>query len=340
MTVCEPRAATVGAPRRYRHAPNQSQQLEEEDGDSINEIADRAIHYNDFDLVTKQNAQRVIARIREVQREATEKYDYELADLAETALNRTVRVKTQRTVEEINTAETEDMENKLEATRNDLGYLREHWQAVLQAAARQRDEDLAQLESEQREELSQFDANVEEGELPVQFRKMSPEFLQLKRKQRAMIASKRYLDAKEIKREVDDLEQRELKRNRERFKEKSEADRRELVRRQQEKLEARRTVWARRINEIQKQARYEIGHAQRSANHLEGKINEREQMLETAAMIIRGETAKPRGLKQGTRASQFATSEQLMFRQRAMINKFTYSKVFVPKVRKTPKTAR
>ena len=338
MTICEPRAATGGAPRRYRRprAPEE----EEEDGDPIGSIAERAMN-NDFDLVTQQNAPRVIARLKQIQKEATEKYDYETADLAETALNRTVRVKTQRAAEEINSVETEEMADKLEATRSDLEYLREHWRAILQAACEQRDDEIAKLQTEHENELEEFDANVEEGELPLQFRKMSPEFLQLKRKQQALISSKRYLDAKEIKRQADELEQKEMKKNYERFREKSEVDRRELVKRQQEKMEAKQVSWERKIREIQKQARYEIGHAQRCAAHLEGRITQREQMLETAAMIIRGETAttKTRGVK-GPRASQFATSEQLMFRQRAMINRFTYSKVFVPKMRKTPKTAR
>ena len=350
--ISEPRSAkTSGAPRR-KYARQES--VHDEDNEpSLEEITTRALEDSDFDLVTQENAQQVMARLRAIQKEAMANCDYEKADLAEIALRKVAQVKTQRAIETINNAETEDMEDKLMATNNDLDYLKQHWRDILISACTQRDEELDEIARANRQELKEFDNQVNYAELPLQFRKMSPEYLQLRRRQKAMIASKRYMDAKEVKREADAMEKKELDKNYERFRLKAEADRKELIKKQQEKMDARSMNWERKIAEIRKQAKFEVDHAQRCADHLQGRINEREQLIWSTAAVIQGgndpammsRSMKARSVRSGAidkRRMPTANSDQLMFRQRAMINKFTYSKVFKPgsKPGSKPRTAR
>lgn len=342
--ICEPRGRTAAAPRRKVVVQEHEEDEPEVLDNSIEAIALRAVENDDFDGVTTANFGQIIIEIRAIQKRAMDEYDYERAEAAENAIKKTEKVKTLKTMESINTAETEDMCCQLEATRNDLEYLREHWNALLRSACERRDEELTQMRQDQANELNAFDENVESGELPIQYRKMSPEYLQLRRRQKAMVSSKRYIEAKEMKQMADELEQKELQSNYERYRTKMDAERRELVKKHQEKYDIKQMIWKRNIHAIQKQADYEIGHAKKSAEHIEDKITQREIFAVTAGFGSQDEPVTSRSTvvtKQSKRQQpSAATSAQIMFRQRAMINKFQYSKVFIPRTKRAPKTAR
>lgn len=343
--ICEPRGKTAAAPRRKMAVQNRGEN--EAEDNSIHAIALRAVEKDDYESVTAANFAQIILELRSIQHKAMNEYDYERAEAAENAIKKTEKVKTLKTMESINTAETEDMCSQLEATRSDLEYLREHWNALLKSACERRDEELAQLREEQMDELQAFDEMVDSGELPIQYRKMSPEYLQMRRRQKAMVSSKRYIEAKEMKQMADALEEKELQSNYERYRTKMDAERREMVKKHEEKYDIKSSIWKRNIYSIQKQADYEIGHAKKSAAHIEDKISQREIFAATAGFgpqpdeSVMSRSTTLGGTKQGKRQQQpAATSAQMMFRQRAMINKFTYSKVFVPRAKKVPKTAR
>jgi hypothetical protein len=154
-----------------------------------------------------------------------------------------------------------------------------------------------------------------------------------------MVASKRYIEAKVIKDEADRLEAKENESNRARFREKSAADRKEMVTKQQEKLSIRAQNWNRTIQEMERIAGAELGQIMKSIEHLEARIDEKEEFARSAGWVEPDRDIQPTRNPRGKTTGDGFSSYSQMFRQRRIINKMVYSRGTGPKVR-VPKTAR
>jgi hypothetical protein len=228
------------------------------------------------------------------------------------------------------TARVEEISDQLSAIRDDLTYLRTHWRDVLLQAGEKRDEDLEQLRQTHQRELEEFDRCVREG-IPVHYRTRAPYLLHMRRRQRAMVASKRYVEATMVKDEADLIKEREMAENWAKWLERAEAEKKWMKKRHEEKFFVREATWNRELQEMQRIAEREILHCMRSTEHLKGKISEREQfavdvgwMQPEDAMASAGVTLRARTLK--------PTEPTQVFKQKRLVNKLLYSLVCRPKM--------
>jgi hypothetical protein len=299
-------------------------------------VIDR-VSRGDYEAITSGNARPVIIRLRAMQVDALSRGDYDEADNLELFIGRANHVYTTHAAEQLNSAQKEDLNNQLCVARQELAYFQAHWRTVFRNASQRRVDDLGELQRQNEEDLAAFDEEVATSETPVRFRRFSMELLQLRRRQKAMVASKRYIEAKAIKDEADRREAKENVENHERYLAKAAADRAEMIKKQDERLYVRDQNWIRSLHEIQNIGSVEVEQIKRTIAHLESRIDDKDEFARTAGWT---EDNCPRAQSARNRAPGDAlTPHAQMYRQRRIINQVAYSHVIVPK-RKTPKTTR
>jgi hypothetical protein len=256
------------------------------------------------------------------------------------AIKRANHVYTTHAAEILNTSRTEELYNQLSTARYDYTFFKSHWRNVIRGASQCEEDEINEMNEEHARELAEFDEATEQSETPVKFRKYSPELLQLRRRQKAMVASKRYIEAKVIKDEADELQVKEDAANYERFREKAAADRAEIAKKQSEKLFVRRQNWDRTIHEIERIATAEIEGLARTVEHLEGRIHDKEEFARAAGWVEPSASEAPvkRTTRDKTTGDGLSPHTQ-KFRQQRMVNKTTYS-IKVPTTGRKPKSAR
>jgi hypothetical protein len=231
----------------------------------------------------------------------------------------------------------EDLLDQLSVARYELAYFRSHWRNVVRGASQHRDEEVEGIQQESEHDLAEFDQKIESSETPVKFRKYSPELLQFRRRQMAMVASKRYIEAKVTKDEADRLQAKEDAANHARFREKAAADRAEMVKKQNEKLFVRQQTWNRTIYEIERIANAEIDQILKTIEHLDIRIREKEEFARAAGWAEPEPEQPPSRTSRDKTTQDGLSSYSHMFRQRRLVNKLTYSPIKIPK---TVKSAR
>jgi hypothetical protein len=297
------------------------------------------VRNGDFDAISNRTARPVINRLRELQVECLSNANYDEADRLEAGIRRANHIYTAGAAESLNSSQTEELLNQLSIARYELAYFRSHWRKAICGASQRRDSELEEMQRQYDEELAIFDHDVKTCETPVPVRKYSPDLLQLRRRQKAMVASKRYIEAKVIKDEADRLEAKENGSNRERFREKAAADRKEMVSKQQEKLSIRAQNWDRTIQEMERIAEAELSQITKTIEHLETRIADKDEFARSSGWVEQSRDVQPTSTAHRKKTTGGSSSYSQMFKQQRMINKMLYSRVMLPKV-KVPKTAR
>lgn len=339
-------------------AKTEDENEEEPASHTIDEIAEISINNGDYSLLNQSNMEKVMSRIRKMQRDALEEGDYELAQKTQIASQAAMRYYNERQLLKHNTDRACDINIKLQATRDDIDFLKEHWMQVLENAKQKANDDLLQLKNEQDEELKKFDENYKmimldpAKNLPFEYKRLSPTLLELKRKQSIFINTNNFKSAKALKKEIEVLEEKERKENILRFQKKLIAERNLLIKRQDNKFEVRKDNWVRTIEGIKSVANYEIEHARKCERQLENKYNETNEFSNTLIKQHQEATSthqKRKGQRSEisqtsarendkanttTRQRNATKTDAQEFRQRAMINRIIYTNRVVPKVKK------
>lgn len=329
---------TNGASKCARNAESSGQ----EELNEVDQIIEQIMTDGSIDGVSHQNHKQIINKLKKIQTEAMDNSEYARAEMANNGIRQTLNYVTLSQFSDIQNAKTDDLCDKLETAQNDLLYLKEHWKSVYKSALQRREEDLTALREEHEAELAEFDEKFEE-EIPPKFRRFSPELLQLRKRQQAMVISKRYVEATCFKNEADELELKEIEANTNAYHKRLEADRKKLLKRQEEKEFVRSQNWARNLHEIDKISAYEIDHAKKAVEHLEQQIaNTPTLSLQEPTSPATSRSTRSRTLPNKTNTINTSDlSGPKAFRQRALINHVTYTKVFTPKIRKSqPHSAR
>ena len=366
-------------------SPEEEQKnIEDEHDKLITDIATEAINDSIYTRITPSNFNEVISRVRRIQRDALNDGDYELADRAQKSTSHIVRHVNNARFLAINEAKADEMNEQLQATQRDLQYLKDHWRTVLQNAKDRMNEDLQKLQAENDKELKKFDASVEKSikgitvenaddsvfldkkVMPVEYRKFSPELLEMRNREKALINARRYKEAKRVKDEADKLEQVELERNYERYLNKMQSKRNELLKKHENKVFVRKQNWEKSIEEIKRVSASEISHAEKGVMQLEKKIESAEELNMTIRSPRNGKMKSrndPQKNESANRTSAVVRlpnkanltprvirnkknkreRQALQYRQRTLINRVTYSNLIVqPKVKKpvSPRTPR
>jgi hypothetical protein len=139
-----------------------------------------------------------------------------------------------------------------------------------------------------------FDASFPEI-LPANFRKLSPQVLQLREQERHLVLSKRYEDAIPVRERADRLEHEELERQRTKFVTAFETQRQQLVDAQGGQRQCFDRNWERKLERIQKEKQHEMGVLKRTIANFEKKIATIEGDTELATGASLAQSRTPRG---------------------------------------------
>ena len=93
-----------------------------------------------------------------------------------------------------------------------------------------------------------------------------------------MAAAKRYKDSIKVKERADQMEQDELQKNYERYLTKVQAQRAELIKKQDKKMSVLKQAWQKNLADIKRVSSTEIGHAEKCAEQLERKLENAEEL--------------------------------------------------------------
>jgi hypothetical protein len=117
---------------------------------------------------------------------------------------------------EYKNSKASQLQMKLDIAREKLNRVLEERQYAEEVFAESRQQALAQLQEQQERELQDHDAEYS-GDLPVKFRHVSGDVLQIRERERYLRHCRRYLEAQQLMEEADAIEAFELERQRVRW---------------------------------------------------------------------------------------------------------------------------
>lgn len=304
----------------------------------IRKIAHQILSNNDYTNVTKQNAQQIISELQKVQTAFQNKSQYSQAEKVSNAIDQLKAFTTSSKFAELQNQRVANYSDILNTTKNDNIDLKNQWIRLIKNAEDQRDADLSEMQSEFDSQLEQFDTQYD-AEPDVRFQKFSSEFLNLKQRQKAMVASKHFLEAKGIKKIADELEKKERQRQQNNWIDYLNTEREALINEQDKKLQTRMKTWEAEINKMKNQYRAEMQHGKRSEEYLAAKINEAISDIDnsndnsnvTSRSIRQPQSSRSKATTKkptSTRIIRPLSERELQFQQRKRANYITYTKTF------------
>lgn len=174
------------------------------------------------------------------------------------------------------------LQDQLNATHMKLSTMQEVWKEKLDAFNQKYLEQKEALIQDQQKEMDEFN-NSFPMTLPANFRKLSPQVLQLREQEKHLFYSKRYEDAIFFRDRADKLELQEMEVQRVKFNRAFEAKRKLLIETQKSQFECFEKHWERMKFALQKDANDEIRPLQVAESKLIDRINTVDSEIESSS---------------------------------------------------------
>lgn len=324
----------------------------------IQEIVHRILNDGSYDGVTRENCQQVAAELQKFQNALQMKSMYMKADEVDKCIQKVKSYQTSTKYITLQTQRAVEYSELLDNTKNDNTDIMNQWSVLIKNAEDQRDSEIAELQQSFVTELEIFDQHFEEPP-PTKFLKFSTKYIDLRQRQKIMATSDHFLEAKEIKKLADELEQQERVKQKENWIQYLEQTREGIIREQERKMRTKVAAWEKTINQMKNQSKSEMMHGKRSEDYLTNKINsaisdldvevdleyERNKSRMGEAELEKSITSKSRkslGKSQSnessvsmaktgslsTRIIRPLSEKEIKFKQRKKANFITYTKTF------------
>jgi hypothetical protein len=150
----------------------------------------------------------IVDELKERRKQALESENYIAANGIEEAIAWMLRHTEAYSALKLQEEKAADLSQKLDEARQNLTDLRARWEAVFQTFRAQKDADFAEMCESSQESLRAVESQ-KKGAMPAKFKKYSPHLMNLKARERAMVAAKRYDDACDLHAELRALRQTE-----------------------------------------------------------------------------------------------------------------------------------
>ncbi|EAY07782.1 hypothetical protein TVAG_000660 [Trichomonas vaginalis G3] len=319
---------------RYSEDPNQNPQLLERGfTQSLKGPTQEDVDYALQLLICGRSVDQIDPSVRKQvgvalglkRKEALQQGDYLLAEKCVNQSRALIALQNEERYEEIQTQRTDMITEKYNQCQNDFQTIKEQWDQKLQAAAKQRDDSLKQLDINDSLELQEFD-KVFDSPVPSEFLKPSSTLLQLKCREQYMVSSGRYAEANDVRSQALELEAQEKEAGKKRYLAELNLKRQEFIKKQQDKHAAREMAIRNQYDKTVARAELECERASKMAHKLEDKIDE----IDRNAMMAARST-KNRSLNDAPDPK----AQAALFRQRAKINTIVYTKTITPRNRNT-----
>jgi hypothetical protein len=136
----------------------------------------------------------IVEELKERRKQALQEDRYFDADNIEDAIAWILRHTEAFSALKLQEAKAADLTQKLSDARENLSNLRARWETVFANFHAQNDQDFAEITQSHEQSVKEIESQKQEP-MPVRFKKYSPHVMNLKAREKAMVAAKRYDDA-------------------------------------------------------------------------------------------------------------------------------------------------
>ncbi|OHT05203.1 hypothetical protein TRFO_27140 [Tritrichomonas foetus] len=233
----------------------------------MDEGIELAMEGKDLGTIDLRLLQLLIAPLREIRLTALQNDDYKLAQKAEQGTRNVVAQQTLQLKIEEQDEKMSEQQQRLEIAQIQLENVKEKWDILIEQRKQQMEEDLQNRQAEFLVSLEEFDQQFQK-EPPPKVLKLSPTALDLKAKERFLVSSKRFDEAKKMRAMANLRERQEIKSKKEQYYKNLLKEREKLIEKEKQKEFVVEMNWQSNIIQMQMNANKEITHAQKTVDHL------------------------------------------------------------------------
>jgi len=292
--------------------------------DEVRTIVDGILQTEDIKYFNADELDLIIAEIRKRRADYIKAGDYLGAQRCEHFTRAIMNYGQLGTVEQMQVSKADEIKIKLDEARNSLNEMKAKWELMYTNLRKEAKNDLISINSLFEKSISDLEKLYEEKP-QSSFDKPSNELLQLRSKQTAMVASKRYAEAAKIKDEADNLEKAEREQRIEKWKQSIDHRISTKVKEQERTVLARKDYWKREEAAMVSQANKEVEKAEKAIAHLEKSLNNATQAHQLAKNLKEETKNVPNAVLPPLKSTD-KTVDALAFRQRAILNAQIYTR--------------
>ena len=182
----------------------------------IERIGQSLINGESPSSVDPKKCKAVHSYLRNYKREILQIPDYTTAHRIDEINNELTLIINKNSYCGFKSAEVRDANQKLQRAKRELQRVLEEREKFFKTFQKQKNISIKNLEEKQAAQLNEHDKKYNE-EMPAKYRKLSPDILNMRRKEKMLRNSKRYKEAQKLHEECDALEAYELARQKVRF---------------------------------------------------------------------------------------------------------------------------
>ena len=304
--------------------------------EQVDEIVDTLLKTDEIHFYPREELELILAELRKRRNIYQNNGEYLNAEKADHYTKAILNYGQLGAVEIMQNAKVDEIKNKLKEAEQQLDKDRKNWETLYSNLRQEAREDLIKINNQfedQIKEIQNLITTDENGEvvIPPNFKKPSGLLLQLRRRQEAMVGSKKYNEAADIKDKADALEKQERVEQERKWREsvdnKVEAKRQE----QRKALMNRKNYWKQQEEALIQEANSEVERSQMAIEHIKKNLKEAENAQNLATSLKRNTKtqSKTKPGKNGLPPLQKANINRNAaqeYRQRAILNTKIYTR--------------
>ncbi|OHT06615.1 hypothetical protein TRFO_25285 [Tritrichomonas foetus] len=241
----------------------------------------------------------VVAGLRKRRGELVEEGRYLEAEKANNYAKKIINHEQLTAVEVMQVEKCELIQQSIEEEKEKLIAKKLRWEKLHKNMKISANRELKEMKHQHKNELNKLISLKNDIPRPA-YNKFSPELLNMRKREQAMIRSRRFAEAGQIKEIADEMERKETQINNKRWNDKIDFRIKNLLRSQKKQLDGRKLYWKNEENEMVNQANKEIANAERLINHMMHNFDEAKAAMELAT-----------SLKEGSRKEMNKTAQKL-----------------------------
>jgi hypothetical protein len=250
-----------------------TRQIEHEATD-INQIIDELIAGRDMDTVQDDQIWPLITGLKARKQDLIASGDYRSLRTIEELLTRANSRRFALERNDTQNSKTETLKSQLTQAKEILQTAEEQWTTAKDRHDEDYESNLRALEDQQTQQLQDFENSFPEV-LPLNFRKLSNQVLQLRKMEKHLVLSKRYDEAADIRERADELEENELEVQREKFSQAFKLQRQQLLEVHAHQKDCFDRNWKRKKERFERERDQELSALKKSVKNIEMKVGEK-----------------------------------------------------------------
>lgn len=260
-------ASTVEEPqsiKNYSHHPDEST------SPCISKyeaISNSIFQDNDFSKLTRNNLKYVTRCLKHKANEFMENKDFDSAEKCNNLTHYCYTYLSKSKIQAAQRAKSQEIESQIIALNAKSKEVHDKWLEVIQKIKETRDAELTRMKKYHSYEIEEFN-ELYKQERPPEFHKFSPKLIEMRSTQRALVLSKRYIQAITVKEEADLLQSKEEENQIKQFHHHLDSLKKAIIRCQNEKVAAREDFWKKELESAIHSMQDEMKHFQMTIDHL------------------------------------------------------------------------